>query len=354
MSLLDRSISLSPLSSPANRRRATRRDEEDLSSSDPTITQVDNPLFLPRRQFVELLLAPDLEVISALCEVVLVPEEDRIMAEAILDFFEAHNRTDRLLEWAIGKEIRKSNSISTLFRDTCEATKLMPVLYTKLGNDYLKHIAGPLVKDVVGSGASFEIDPRRAEKGVNVKENMQKLLELSSQFLHHIYQSIELCPSFLRRVIYHAEKEISIKFPNAGSVVIGVFFFSRFLIPAIVSPKTFGLLPDTPSPEGQRGLILISKLLQNLANGNEFEDTTEEYKSDMNQFVIINTPHLQEFFSNLILDDKKLGGTDIKFYHVSSEMLNYAMNTISSSLQSNKDEIYSKLGRSETKMVFST
>lgn len=37
----------------------------------------------------------------------------------------------------------------------------MPVLYSRLGNVYLKQVAGPLVKDVITSGSSFEVKPTR-------------------------------------------------------------------------------------------------------------------------------------------------------------------------------------------------
>jgi hypothetical protein len=52
-------------------------------------------------------LHSDWEVVSALGAVVLVPEEDKVIAEALLDFFEAHNKLDELLEWSVEKEIRR-------------------------------------------------------------------------------------------------------------------------------------------------------------------------------------------------------------------------------------------------------
>jgi hypothetical protein len=43
-------------------------------------------------------------------------------------------------------------------------------------------------------------------------------------------------------MLYHAKKGIQEKFPEATGIVTGVFFFSRFLIPAVVSPSRHGLL----------------------------------------------------------------------------------------------------------------
>jgi len=295
------------------------------------------------------LLNSDWEVISALGEVVLVPEEDKVVAEALLEFYEANHRLDKLLEWAVAKEIKRCNTTSTLFRDSCEATKLLSVLYSRLGKEYLKEIAGPLVKDVVASGASFEIDPGRADKGIDVKENLKKLLSISEEFLHHIFDSIAICPKFLRRVMYHAQNEISQKFPEATGIVFGVFFFSRYLIPAIVSPSKYGLLVEPPSRDSQRGLILISKLLQNIANEIEFDDSSSnsQYKSELNSFIMEKRSSLLQFFDKLLYRDPF-----ISFFPISSEVEQNAIATLSTTLQVNKDAIYQRLTKGEIKKQF--
>lgn len=60
-------------------------------------------------QHTQILLQPDLEVINAVCQVVVVPEEGKTVTEAVLDFFEAHGKTRKLLEWAVTKEINNSS-----------------------------------------------------------------------------------------------------------------------------------------------------------------------------------------------------------------------------------------------------
>lgn len=71
--------------------------------------------------------------------------------------------------------------------------------------------------------------------------------------------------------------------PNMASISVGALFFLRFLSPALLYPERFGFGPpsccriicshaltEPPSPAARRGLVLISKLLQNVANGVEF------------------------------------------------------------------------------------
>lgn len=57
---------------------------------------------------LQLLFSPDYEVVSVLGEVILIPEEGKTFVEAIVDFFQAHNHLENLLEWAIAKEINST------------------------------------------------------------------------------------------------------------------------------------------------------------------------------------------------------------------------------------------------------
>jgi len=123
-----------------------------LNNSENNIIISHNPIFAPRAQLVELLLSSDFEVINGICQVVLVPEEGKMLAEALLDFFDSHGKIKKLIEWAIIKEILHTSTPNTLFRGSSEVTKLMAVLYSRLGRDYLKQIVGPLVKDITSSG----------------------------------------------------------------------------------------------------------------------------------------------------------------------------------------------------------
>jgi len=311
----------------------------------PTIVQ--NPLFKPRAILVDLLLAPDFELMNALGEVVLVTEEGQSFAKATIDFYSAHNKLDKLMEWAISKEINLATTTSTLFRGACEATKLMPTLYARLGTEYLRQLVGPLVKDITSSSQSFEIDPNKAERGVDPKDNLKKVLSITSELLRNIYDSTERCPSFLRYIFWYAKKEVTKKFPQASSIIVGVFFFLRFMIPAIVTPTSYGLLLDEPVPQAQRGLILISKLLQNLSNGIEF-DSFDEYYQEMNKFIVTRMASLYSFFDRLA--DKK--GTIEPPFTIIPEIEGGALLIITAAVKEHREALYNLLTKAETKKTF--
>ncbi len=59
------------------------------------------------------------------------------------------------------------------------------------------------------------------------------------------------------------------------------------------------LFTEPPTLEAQRGLILISKLLQNLSNGIVFDDSKEEYTAELNKFILTHMDSLHQFLSKL-------------------------------------------------------
>lgn len=77
------------------------------------------------------------------------------------------------------------------------------------------------------------------------------------------------------------------RFPNAKYTAVGAFIFLRFFCPAIVAPEVEGLVPTPPSKEMRRGLLLIAKIIQNLAN-NVLFGTKEPYMFPLNLFLVQN------------------------------------------------------------------
>lgn len=86
--------------------------------------------------------------------------------------------------------------------------------------------------------------------------------------------------------------------------------FLRFLCPAIVSPEAFGLADGNgpvvgadqlapPPSHVRRNLILISKLLQNLANGADPFGKEEYMREGTNEFIQRNQESIKQLFTNL-------------------------------------------------------
>jgi hypothetical protein len=55
---------------------------------------------------------------------------------------------------------------------------------------------------------------------------------------------------------------------------------------------------DPPQPNIRRGLVALSKVIQNLANGIEFRQS-EPHMQPFNSFIIENRDRIAEFFDSL-------------------------------------------------------
>ena len=86
---------------------------------------------------------------------------------------------------------------------------------------------------------------------------------------------------------------------QAKHTTVGGFIFLRFFCPAILSPdSTSPPLLTKVDQNLRRTLILISKSLQNLANGLDFGNK-EPFMQDMNAFINDNKATVEGFFDNL-------------------------------------------------------
>lgn len=88
------------------------------------------------------------------------------------------------------------------------------------------------------------------------------------------------------------------KFPDAKYTAVGAFIFLRFFCPAIVAPEAEGLLDTAPSKELRRGLLLIAKVIQNLAN-NVLFGAKEPYMYPLNKFLTQNIYYVTTFLRQI-------------------------------------------------------
>ena len=71
-------------------------------------------------------------------------------------------------------------------------------------------------------------------------------------------------------------------------VGVGGFIFLRFLCPAIISPVEAGLLDANdaiPTPTARRALLMVSKIIQKLANGTRFRQQLEPHLMGLNGWL---------------------------------------------------------------------
>lgn len=73
----------------------------------------------------------------------------------------------------------------------------------------------------------------------------------------------------------------------------------RFFCPALVSPVQHGVTDSSVSKKAQRGLILVSKIIQQLSNAQNFGGGKEEHMVSFNNYITENIPIVQTYLTKL-------------------------------------------------------
>lgn len=152
------------------------------------------------------------------------------------------------------------------------------------------------------SAISYEIDSARLEKDGDIDVNQRNLLKLTRQILNSILVSANEFPPQLNSMCICLRQVLCEKYPNSDTNLkaVGTVIFLRFINPAIVSPYEAGIVDEQPSQRTLRGLMLVSKILQNIANNVEF--SKEEHMLPFNDFVRTQFEPLRRWVSEISSD----------------------------------------------------
>ncbi|XP_016137995.1 neurofibromin-like isoform X2 [Sinocyclocheilus grahami] len=203
------------------------------------------------------------------------------------------------------KEVELADSMQTLFRGNSLASKIMTFCFKVYGAAYLQKLLEPLLRGIITTPEwqqiSFEVDPTRLDQQAeNLEENQKNLLQITDRFFLAIINSSNEFPPQLRSVCHCLYQVVSQRFPQNSIGAVGSAMFLRFINPAIVSPYEAGILDKKPPPRIERGLKLMSKILQSIANHVLF--TKEEHMRPFNDFVKSNFDAARKFFLDIASD----------------------------------------------------
>uniref|UniRef100_A0AAY5LD07 Neurofibromin n=1 Tax=Esox lucius TaxID=8010 RepID=A0AAY5LD07_ESOLU len=266
----------------------------------------------------------ELPIAMALANVVPGSQWDEL-ARVLVTLFDSRHLLYQLLWNMFSKEVELADSMQTLFRGNSLASKIMTFCFKVYGAAYLQKLLEPLLKGVINTpewhNISFEVDPTRLDQLENLEENQKNLLQITDRFFqaiinssgafppqlrsvcHCLYQAT--CHSLLNKATVKEKKEnkkavVSQRFPQNSIGAVGSAMFLRFINPAIVSPYEAGILDKKPPPRIERGLKLMSKILQSIANHVLF--TKEEHMRPFNDFVKSNFDAAKRFFLDIASD----------------------------------------------------
>jgi len=242
-----------------------------------------------------------------------------------------------LLDVFIQIEVAKCNEFETLFRGNSFTTKLFKFYSKIVGLPYLFHTLAGTVYEICSTAdpdieesknateatsemsstsqppnlrldatvkhyfhIDVEMDPNKLADVDSEDVNTYSLLLYSQKILTSIFKSSAYCPIELRKFFKIVQKHVNEYFPGRENKAIGAFYFLRFTCSAVSVPESYGLVKKVPSKNARRSLVLITKVLQNLANEIVF-GKKESYMLKMNDFITTNIPKLTQFYQRLLL-----------------------------------------------------
>ncbi|KAI0371618.1 hypothetical protein BV20DRAFT_1017123 [Pilatotrama ljubarskyi] len=225
----------------------------------------ETPVIARQSRLCELVKGTDMVLALAICEIC-PPNEVDSMNAVLLNLFDTRSSLMTLLKTMIDNEIRKTDSDTALFRSNSTCTRFLSAFARVYGYNYLRSLIVPLVKLVttMPPGHGYELDPARVTKE-ELRQNKETVEFITAKFLEIISSSIPALPSIIREICAHIAKSVNEVWPEAKFAALGAFIFLRFISPAIVTPETVDV-PIPHDPTVRRGLMVIAKIIQNLAN----------------------------------------------------------------------------------------
>ena len=190
-------------------------------------------------------------------------------------------------------------------------TKILSAYARWNGLNYLRSTLQKTVKRLIQSSEQLELelDPSRAGSAEELRRNALQLQQVTQTFINEICKSTERVPPTFRRICHTIVAAVTPRFPEAKFTAVGAFIFLRFFCPAIVAPEAEGLVSDAPSKDMRRGLLLITKIVQNLAN-NVLFGTKELFMAPLNDFLAQNIYRVTAFLRDISVSSMFLESND--------------------------------------------
>ncbi|KAL5015709.1 hypothetical protein ScPMuIL_005298 [Solemya velum] len=231
----------------------------------------------------------ELPIAMALATVVPTQQMDEL-ARVFVNLFDAKHLLFQLLWNMFSKEVEIADCMQTLFRVPAGTTE--PTHH------------GDVTRRPPTAQMSYEIDPARLEMGENIEGNKRELMIIAQKVFTAIVESSSRFPSKLRSMCHCLYQVVVQRFQQSSVdavwTVIGTVIFLRFINPAIVSPYESGIIDEEPTMRMKRGLTLICKIMQNIANHLLF--TKENHMRTFNDFLKTNFEAGRRFFMEIASD----------------------------------------------------
>nr|XP_018259204.1 neurofibromin 1 [Kwoniella dejecticola CBS 10117]OBR81362.1 neurofibromin 1 [Kwoniella dejecticola CBS 10117] len=250
-------------------------------------------------QYLDLMSGPNLALALAMVDV--CPQSGNEVDELSTLLFRVFEGTGALLglmRALIEREVAMTNHESELFRANSITMRMLTIFAKTYGYNYVRLTLQPLVLSLIEKPAecSFELDPSKASGTDDIDRNADHLRLMCQALLDLICSSTPRVPLMFRALCHHIWELVDDRFPDSRHSAVGSFIFLRFFCPAIVSPESIDLDVNPDTRETRRALLLITKVIQNLANNVIFK---EPHMKVLNSFLSENIRQVTKFLSDI-------------------------------------------------------
>lgn len=246
--------------------------------------------------------------------------EQELVAKSLL--FLAHYRGEsaEMIQYFLITELSQWKDANTILRHNSIASKMFKFYSKLVGTRYLFFTLARVINELNAIAASkaenqsenaekgasllavdMELDPNKVDnESVDIDLHKYQLALACQKIFSAIRSNHDLVPDEFRILFARMEATILERFDDETVYkAISGLFFLRFICPAITAPHFYGLLKENPNNIAQRQLVLIAKVLQNLANMTK-DVTKEKFMQELREFTERNIPKLKQFYLVLL------------------------------------------------------
>ncbi|KAM7221357.1 hypothetical protein V8F06_003325 [Rhypophila decipiens] len=200
----------------------------------------------------------------------------------------------------MGKSLQGEANL--LFRGNSLLTQALEFHMRRLGKEYLEETLADKINEINEMDPDCEVDPSKIHHADDIEKHWNLLIQLTTEIWECISSSAARLPAELRQILKYiravAEDRYGDFLRTVSYTSVSGFLFLRFLCPAILNPKIFGLLRDHPRPPAQRTFTLIAKGLQALANLSTI-GKKETWMEPMNRFLNTQRQPFRDFLDTV-------------------------------------------------------
>jgi len=312
--------------------------------------------------------------IAHLCRLVTMAEIDQLLQTVMFTIYgnQYESREEHLLltmfQSVLTYQFDNTPDYSSLLRANTPVSRMMTT-YTRRGpgQSYLKSVLADRINSLIEiMDLDLEINPLKVyeamiekieaggeplppglQKGITAEQaaandsvqriigpRIDMLIDIANSFLDTIIRGLEETPYGIRWICKQIRSLTRRKYPDAQEqticTLIGGFFFLRFINPAIVTPRSYMLIEQTPAEHPKRTLTYVAKMLQNLANKPSY--AKEPYMQKLQPFIHQNKERINKFMLDLC---------EVQDFYETLEMDNYvALSKRDLELQITLNEVY--------------